>query len=221
MEFIFMLTQADRTVANCLEVLDEIAPLGLSAVGFKDVGVAPAIVRQLNERIRALGAKSYLEVVATSAEAMLHSARMAVEIGVDHLLGGTMVAETLDILRGTAIGYYPFPGVPVGHPTRLGGDAALIEAQTRAFIAQGCAGVDLLAYRATHAKPPALVRAARRGCGTAGRLICAGDVDSKARIKALRAAGADGFTVGSAAFAGRFAPARGLAAQLKEILSCV
>jgi hypothetical protein len=188
MEFIFMLIQADRTVANSLEVLDEIAPLGLNAVGFKDAGVAPAIVRRLNERIRALGAKSYLDVVATSAKAMLHSARMAVEIGVDHLLGG---------------------------------DAALIEAQMRAFIAQGGAGVDLLAYRATHAEPLALVRAARRGCGTAGRLMCAGDVDSKARIKALRAARADGFTLGSAAFTGRFAPAQGLAAQLKEILSCV
>ena len=41
LDFIFMLTRADRTVDDCLEVLEEVAGLGLSHIGFKDVGVAP------------------------------------------------------------------------------------------------------------------------------------------------------------------------------------
>lgn len=216
-----MLTRQDRTVPECLQALAEIAPLGLRHIGFKDIGADTETLRRLHAGIKALGAVSYLEVVATSPEAALHSARIGVELGVDRLLGGTMVAETLEILRGTAVEYYPFPGLPMGHPTKLGGDAARVEADTARFIAQGCAGVDLLAYRATEAEPLDLVRAARKGCGR-GRLICAGSVDSPARIAALREAGADGFTIGSAAFEGSFAPgAGGLTAQLQEILACV
>ncbi len=216
-----MLTRQDRTVENCLAVLEEIAPLGLTHIGFKDVGVDAQTLQLLNARIRELGAVSYLEVVATSPQAALNSARMGVAIGVDRLLGGTQVAETLAILAGSKVAYYPFPGTPAGHPTLLGGDAALIESHCTAFIAQGCAGVDLLAYRATDANPLDLVHAARRGCG-AKTLICAGGVDSPARIAALAQAGADAFTVGSAAFEQHFAPgAGGLVAQLREIIACV
>jgi len=222
LDFIFMLTRQDRTVETCLAVLAEIAPLGLKHIGFKDVGADLTTLHALNAGIKAQGAVSYLEVVATSTDAALHSARMGAALGVDRLLGGTQVADTLNILAGTGIEYYPFPGIPVGHPTVLGGDAGLIETQTRSFMSRGCAGVDLLAYRATEAEPIDLVRAARRGCGETGRLICAGAVDSPARIAALAEAGADAFTVGSAAFDGSFAPgAGGLLAQLREIMSCV
>jgi hypothetical protein len=220
MDFIFMLTQADRTVANCLAVLDEIAPRGLRHIGFKDVGVAPAVLRTLHARIKALGAVSYLEVVTTSRDEALASARLAVELRVDRLLGGTLVAETLGILAGSGAEYFPFPGRPFGHPTRLGGDAAMIEAHTAAFMAMGCSGVDLLAYRATEAEPLALVRAAKRGVRD-GRLICAGGVDGPARIAALREAGCDAFTVGSAVFEGVFAPGEGVAAQLDVVMGCL
>jgi len=216
-----MLTRQDRTVPDCLDILGQIAPLGLKHIGFKDIGADEATLRTLNAGIKALGAQTYLEVVATSPEAALNSARIAASIGVDHLLGGTKISETLAILKGTGVKYYPFPGTPVGHPTQLGGDAAQIAAHTASFITQGCAGVDLLAYRALDADPLALVRAARAACGPA-KLICAGGVDCPDRITALRAAGADAFTIGSAAFDGTFAPGKsGLVAQLQEIRSCV
>jgi hypothetical protein len=220
MEFIFMLTRADRTVQHCLAVLDEVAPLGLRHIGFKDVGVDQAVLRALHAGIKALGATSYLEVVTNSREEAAASARMAVELGVDRLLGGTLVAETLAILRGTGVEYYPFVGRPFGHPTQLGGDADMVAAQAAACMDMGCAGVDLLAYRAMEAAPLDLVRAARRGLG-AGRLICAGGVDGPARIAALRAAGCDAFTVGSAVFDGVFSARPGVAAQLRDVLGCL
>jgi hypothetical protein len=90
----------------------------------------------------------------------------------------------------------------------------------RRFREMGCAGVDLLAYRATEADPIALVKAAREGLGADGALICAGSVDSPARIQALKAAGADAFTIGSAAFDGSFSPRKGrLTSQLQDILA--
>ncbi|MDE8344738.1 MAG: hypothetical protein POH28_00985 [Acidocella sp.] len=219
MDFIFMLTNQDQTIPDCLDTLSLVAPLGLRHVGFKDIGVDAATMQALTRRIKAQGAMSYLEVVATSSGAMRASAHMGVALGVDCLLGGTLVSETLAILRGTGIEYYPFPGIPVGHPTQLDGDDALIEAHSAAFVSQGCAGVDLLAYRARTADPLALTRAARRGCADHGRLICAGGVDSRARINALAAAGADAFTIGSAVFNGSFAPhAGGVLEQLRVIL---
>jgi hypothetical protein len=222
MDFIFMLTRQDQTVSDCLAVMAEIEPVGLRHIGFKDVGAELETLAALNRRIKENGATSYMEVVATSAEAALNSARIALRIGVDRLLGGTQVKETLKILQGSGIAYYPFPGRPVGHPTRLGGTPEQVEADAREFIALGCAGVDLLAYRATEAEPIDLVKAARGGLGAKGTLICAGAVDSAARIAALRDAGCDAFTIGSAAFDGSFSPRKGsLRSQLEDILSCV
>ena len=214
-----MLTHQDRTVPDCLAILEEAAPLGLRHIGVKDIGVDEDTVYRLHTRIKELGAVSYLEVVATSPEAALHSAQIGKAVGVDRLLGGTQVTETLEILAGSKVEYYPFPGTPVGHPTRLRGGAAQVEAHCATFAALGCAGADLLAYRAIEAEPLALVRAARNGL-KAKTLICAGGVDSPARIAALRGAGTDGFTVGSAAFNGVFAPGEPLTAQLKAILAC-
>ena len=212
-----MLTRSDQTVSDCLEVLDEIRPLGLTHVGFKDVGVAPDVLAELDRRIKASGATSYMEVVSTSREACLRSARVARDIGVDRLLGGTDALEVLAILAGSRVQYLPFPGRPFDHPTKLAGSAAQIEADARRFRALGCAGVDLLAYRATEDDPLELVRAARRG--TDGHLLVAGSVHGPDQIRALAAAGADAFTIGSAAFDGSFAPRMGaLRSQLRAVL---
>jgi len=220
MDFIFMLTRDDATVPDCLSVMDEIASLGLAHIGFKDIGADADTLHALNRRIKAAGATSYLEVVATTNEAALQSARMAVEIGVDRLLGGKQVRETLRILADTDIEYFPFPGKPVGHPTALGGSPWDVEQDCQNYAAMGCAGVDLLAYRATEAAPLDLVRAARRGLGPDKRLICAGGVDSLARVAALREAGCDAFTIGSAAFALAFSAAPDLPGQIRDILAC-
>ena len=217
MDFVFMLTRSDQTVGDCLEVLEEIRPVGLAHIGFKDVGVPPETLRALVRGIRAQGATTYMEVVSTSTEACLQSARIARDIGVQRLLGGTQVDEVLAILAGSATTYHPFPGKPVGHPTKLGGSPADVEADCRRFAAKGCAGVDLLAYRATEADPLELVRAARRG--TPGYLLVAGSVATPAQIAALAAAGAAAFTIGSAAFDGSFSPLLGsLRSQLRAIL---
>ncbi|HQT39665.1 MAG TPA: hypothetical protein PK231_09585 [Acidocella sp.] len=220
MNFIFMLTRDDRTIPNCLDIIEQITPLNLRHIGFKDIGADLETLRTLNQKIQASGAASYLEVVATSPEAALNSARMAVEIGVNRLLGGTMVAETLEILHGGNITYYPFPGTPTGHPTKLGGTPAQIHAHTSDFLTQGCAGVDLLAYRATEAEPVALIEAARKALGDK-TLIVAGDINSPERITAVRDAGADAFTIGSAAFNLSFCPATTLTGQLQAIMACV
>ncbi|MBA3541034.1 MAG: hypothetical protein H0T79_15595 [Deltaproteobacteria bacterium] len=217
MDFVFMLTRSDQTVSDCLDVLDDIAPVGLTHLGFKDVGVSPAVLGELCRRIKAMGAVSYMEVVSTSREACLRSAQVARDIGVERLLGGTQVEEVLAIVKGSATQYLPFPGRPFDHPTKLAGSAVDVEADCRRFQALGCAGVDLLAYRATEADPIELVRAARRGMD--GYLLVAGSVARVDQIRALAAAGANAFTIGSAAFDGSFSPLVGsLRSQLRAIV---
>ena len=217
-DFIFMFTRDDRTVADCLETFESIRAVGVKHLGFKDVGVDRDTLRELNRRIKESGATSYLEVVSTAPEDCLASSRAAVEIGVDRLMGGTEVPEILELLGGSGIEYLPFPGRPEGHPTRLGGSPETVAEDCRRFEAQGCAGADLLAYRATEADPLDLVRAARAACD--GYLVAAGGVDSPDRVKALAEAGADAFTIGTAAFDGSFSPRKGLlASQLEDILA--
>src|SRR5690349_5539074 len=100
MDFVFMLTKSDRTVEDAMEVLEEIRPLGLRHIGFKDVGIAPDHAAAVQRRIKEMGAQSYLEVVSTSTEACIKSAKVARDIGFDYLLGGTQVDEILPLLAG-------------------------------------------------------------------------------------------------------------------------
>lgn len=215
-----MLTRDDRTIDDALAVLDEAVAVGLRHIGFKDVGATPATLRALTKRIGEAGATSYMEVVSTSRDTALHSAAIAAEIGIDRLLGGTEVDATLRILDGTGIDYFPFPGFPQGHPTKLGGTAPDVAAQCSTFLKQGCRGVDLLAYRATQADPLDLVRAARSALGDRGELIVAGSVNTFLRIAALRDAGVDAFTIGSAIFDGSLSPQAGtLRARLEAVIA--
>lgn len=217
-DFIFMLTRHDRTIEDCLQTFDSIKDIGLKHVGFKDIGVDAETLRELNKRIKASGATSYMEVVSTTSESCLTSARTAIEIGVDRLLGGTEVKAIQALLAGSGIEYLPFPGRPEGHPTKLGGDPKTVADDCRSFQEQGCAGADLLAYRAIEADPLDLVRAARGAMD--GYLVVAGSVDSPDRIHALDEAGADAFTIGSAVFDGSFSKNKGLiTSQLRDVLA--
>ncbi|MFO1323669.1 MAG: 4-hydroxythreonine-4-phosphate dehydrogenase [Burkholderiales bacterium] len=218
MDFIFMLTRHDRTVEDALVLVDAVCDLGVRHVGFKDIGVSDATMRELVAAIARRGGTTYLEVVSTTPDAVVRSLATGRALGVDCILGGNdldAAARTLGDLRG----YYPFPGRPIGHPTKLEGSAALVAAHCARALAAGCGGVDLLAYRATQAEPLDLVRAARAAL-PGGRLIVAGSVTTREQIEALGEAGVDAFTIGSAVFDGAFSPAKGaLRPQIEDILA--
>jgi len=215
-----MLTRNDATVENALDLVETARELGLRHIGFKDVGAEAPMLSRLTAAIRAAGASPWMEVVATTREAELRSIALGRDLGVDRLMGGVHVEDALRLLEGSATRYLPFAGKPSGHPTQLGGSAAEVEAQCRAFAAVGCAGVDILAYRATEAEPLDLVAACRRGFGEKGVVVAAGSVNGAERIASVRAAGADAFTIGTAAIEGSYAPGSGpLRAQLEAVLA--
>jgi len=205
-DFIFMLTRQDRTVPDAAERLELALGVGLRHIGFKDVGLPFAALRGLNRTIQAAGARSYLEVVSTSREAEIASVRAALDLGVDELMGGTHVDDVLPLLAGSRIRYRPFPGRVAGHPSVLDGEAADIVASARALAARpGVDGLDLLAWRSRH-DGAVLTRAV---CAAVAKpVIVAGSIATPEQVHAVRAAGAAGFTIGSAAMDGLF-PAEG------------
>ena len=56
MDFVFMLTRDDATVADALDIVEAVRPLALKHIGFKDIGLAPETLRGLTDAIRAAGA---------------------------------------------------------------------------------------------------------------------------------------------------------------------
>jgi hypothetical protein len=217
MDFILMLTRNDRTVEDAGCIVDAACEIGVRHVGFKDVGVAPSTMRDVVDRVHRHGGTCYLEVVSTTSEAVERSLEAGRSLGVDRVLGGTDLDAAGRILGGLAR-YFPFPGRPIGHPTRLGGTPELIAQHCREAQRRGCGGVDLLAYRATEAEPLDLVHAARDALPGA-TLIVAGSVHCAQQIRDLARAGVDAFTIGSAVFDGSFSPSKGaLRGQLLDIL---
>ncbi len=217
LRFIFMLTRNDRTVPDAAAHLDTALALGVRHVGFKDVGLPVAQLRALNARIHQAGATSYLEVVSLDRDSEVLSARAAVEIGVDILLGGTRVEDVLPVLAGSGIGYYPFPGRITGHPSVLEGTIPEIAESARQMAARdGVDGLDLLAYRSDQ-DVPQLIAAVARAAGKP--VIVAGSIADRDRIAATRDAGAAGFTIGTAALDGLYPAADpDLPSQLSAIV---
>lgn len=218
-EFIFMLTHSDRTVPDARAVYEEVRSTGLRYVGFKDIGLPIAELRQLADAIRADGREVMLEVVSEDKDDELRSIRAALEIGVDWLLGGTHPDEALEILAGHPVRYCPFPGRVIGHPSLLRGTIEEIAGDAAALTARpGVHGLDLLAYR-YDGDVEALTTAVN--ARSRGPVIAAGSVDSLERIGALAAIGVWGFTIGGAIFDGRFDGAPSVAAQVETVLAAI
>jgi hypothetical protein len=214
-EFIFMLTRDDKTLPDALEVFRRVASVGVRHVGCKDIGLPEEQLAEFLDEARASGASTYLEVVSMTPEDELRSAQTAVRVRPDYLIGGTQVQDVQKIIAGSGMQYFPYIGQIVDHPCLLRGTIDEICADARRVEAMGVDGINLLAYR-YDGDVPALVRAVSET--TSLRLICAGSVDSVARIEELASLGVWSFTVGTAALDGRFVPGGDLAAQLEAIL---
>jgi len=212
MEFALFFTRNDQTVSNCLELFSGFKDTGVRHFGFKDVGVNRATLQSLADQIHAAGATSYMEVVSPSAEACLRSAEVAAELGVKRLLGGTQVDEILALLAGTQTQFFPAPGRPVGHPVRLEGSLSQIVDDCKRFMDKGCAGVDLLAFRSADTNPLDLVAAAREVVAPGG-LIVSGSIGTRERVREIREAGVDLFTVGNAVLDCTYVPDEGSAVE--------
>jgi hypothetical protein len=218
--FIFMATRDDVTLSDARAYIEAAQALGVVNLGFKDVGLPRQALRELALAIRAGGGRSFLEVVSLDRDSELASAAAAADFGVDWLLGGVRADEVAPIARAAGVRYAPFPGEIAGHPSALVGARDEIVVSARALSAiDGVDGLDLLAYRSA-VDPPDLIRAVTAAVDKP--VIVAGSIDAPERVRAAVSGGAAGFTVGTAAIAGVYAPGgRDFAAQIRAVLRTV
>ena len=213
--FIFMLTRNDLTIPGARDLGPVIAASGVRHAGAKDIGLPEAELAALFADLRAAGCTKYLEVVSETPSAMVESARAALAIGPDYLIGGTAVAETRQVIAGTTIRYFPYIGRVVGHPCLLRGTIEEIVVDGRRVEASGADGINLLAYR-YDGDVEGLVGALLEAVSIP--VICAGSIDSAVRIVAMRRLGVWGFTIGTAVLDGAIVPGGTLADQLGRVL---
>lgn len=216
--FIFMLTHHDSTVADALEVYGQTRGTGLRYIGFKDIGADTATLSSVTRAAHDDGLEVMLEVVSTTREDEVRSLQAAAEIGVDWVLGGSHPDAGVEILAARPARYCPFPGEITGHPSVLGGSQSQILQHTRELTAMsGVDGVDLLAYRHPSIDPVELTRAVV--AASAGPVIVAGSIATPRQICDIADAGAWGFTIGGAIFDGQLSGTPSVRDQIKAVLA--
>ena len=220
-DFIFMLTRNDQTIPDAMECLETAIASGITHIGFKNVGLPVEELKKLASRIRESGATVYLEVVSLDAESEVKSSKAALEFGIDRLMGGTHPELVLPIIRDKKIGYYPFVGKIVNHPSILTGTQEdIVSSAVSLASMDGVTGLDLLAYRWTEKNVEGMIEAVCKALDKP--VIVAGSIGSPERIKAVANAGVAGFTIGTAALTGKFPVETGeLSIQLKSIANAV
>lgn len=213
-ELIVMLTHHDQTVPNALALFAALQDAPIQHWGFKDVGLPPAQMKTLVRQMQAAGKTTYLEVVSLSEAEGLAGAHLAVEAGFDVLMGTVYFPSIRAYLHDKPIRYYPFPGHVYGHPSILDGTIDAIADHARTLAAEGVAGLDLLTYRYTGDAPRLLQTVV---AATALPVVSAGSIASYARIAEVWAAGAWGFTIGSAFFEQKFVPGGSFADNVRAV----
>lgn len=215
-EFIFMLTQQDRTVANAIEVLHAVKNTGLKHVGFKDIGVDALTQRELVEIAHGAGLTVHLEVVGETLADEMSATEAGLAAGVDWILGGKRAEPMSNLIGDSGVKFAPFAGSVVGHPSELRGAPDTIVAHAQSLVDSGAAGVDLLAFR--HKGEDPLFLAASVANAIDKPLIVAGSVASIGQVLGLREAGAWGYTIGGAIFDGRLPGEKDVVAQVRTAL---
>lgn len=213
--FVFMLTRDDRTVPEARGLIPEIRASGVRHVGAKDIGLPVTELQVLFGDLRNAGFTTYLEVVADSSEAMLKSAQNALDLRPDYVVGGTEVEGMAGLLAGSGIKFFPYVGRVVDHPSLLRGTIAEIVANAQSVEAAGVDGINLLAYR-YDGEVISLIEAVTRAVHIP--VLCAGSIDSEARVRVIHRLGVWGFTAGTAVLNRAFVPGSSVGSQLRRVL---
>jgi len=215
-----MLTKDDVTIPNALEVVDEIMDTNLRYIGFKDPqegGLSPDKYKPLMAKLRETDMEIFIEVVSESEELNLRSAKLAVDLGVDFVCGGTFIDSSMQAIAGTDIGFFPYIGEIVGHPCVLEGTIKGMVEEGKMVKKKGIAGINLLAYRREPASEvPLLIQEVQKAVGLP--LIIAGSINSFERIDKMKELGVWTFTIGGAIQDGIFVPGGTIKENINAVL---
>jgi NAD(P)H-dependent flavin oxidoreductase YrpB (nitropropane dioxygenase family) len=214
-EFILMLTRDDITVANALELLDDVLRTDVRHVGFKDIGLSMSEMAELVKRLHDARRQVHLEVVSLDEAAEKRSAAVGLELGVDYVIGGIRWRTLAPLFAGSQTHYFPYVGTVTGHPARLTGSAAEIVADALE-CAPAVDGINLLAYR--HRELDGAELAAQVVRDTTVPVIAAGSIRTLSQIAAISRAGVWAFTIGGAVLNLEMIPGASISEQIRAAL---
>jgi putative N-acetylmannosamine-6-phosphate epimerase len=219
-DLIYMLTKDDVTIPNALEVVDDIMDTDLRYIGFKDPqegGLPVDKYKPLMKKLRETNMEIMIEVVSESEELNQRSAKLAVDLGVDYLIGGTFIDSSMEAIKGTDIGFFPYIGEIVGHPCVLEGSIEAMVEEGKMVKTKGIAGINLLAYRREPvSEVPLLIQEVQKAVGLP--LIIAGSINSFERIKKMKELDVWTFTIGGAIQDGIFVPGGTIKENINAVL---
>lgn len=200
-ELIVMLTHNDRTVLEAQKIFEECKDSKAKFWGFKEEPLPIEEMKALYTYMKECGKTTFLEVVAYTEEECIKGAQIAVECGVDVLMG-TMYADSInDYCKAHQLKYMPFVGEITGRPSVLEGTIEGMIEEANRLLEKGVYGFDLLGYRYT-GDPMELNK---KFVSAVQAPIClAGSVNSYQRLDEVRDAAPWTFTIGGAFFENKF-----------------
>ncbi|MCM1153696.1 MAG: hypothetical protein NC328_08605 [Muribaculum sp.] len=198
---VVMLTYNDFTVDNAEEIFEECKDSKAAYWGMKECPLPLDRMKALYSRMKECGKTTLLEVVCYDEASGLKGARVAVECGVDILMGTMFFSSIAALCKAHNIKYMPFVGDIEGRPSVLRGEVEGIVKRAGEVLAAGADGIDILGYRYT-GDPFQLNRALVSGCE--GNVCIAGSIDSYRRLEEVKRTRPWGFTIGSAFFNKKF-----------------
>ncbi len=207
-KLILMFTLNDVTVENAEDYFEQVKDLPVDYFGFKEVGLSQEKMASLNDKIHKAGFESCLEVVEYDEDKIATSAKLAVDLGFDFLMGTVYYPSIWNIIGKGAnkkIKYFPFFGKVYGRPTILDGTVDEIIEDGKRIQAEGVDGFDILLYRY---KYPDKINELISGIlsNITVPIVSAGSINSFERLDETIAQGVWGFTIGGAFFEKKFVP---------------
>lgn len=200
-ELIVMLTYNDQTVLDAASIFQACKDSKATYWGFKDKPLPITEMKALYKQMKACGKTTFLEVVEYSEADGLAGAQLAIECGVDILMG-TIYADSIhELCKQHNLKYMPFVGQIAERPSVLTGTIDGMIAEAKTYLDKGVYGIDLLGYRYT-GDPIALNQAL---VSQLDAPVClAGSVDSYQRLDEVKTTNPRFFTIGSAFFDAKF-----------------
>ncbi|HBW37376.1 hypothetical protein [Desulfosporosinus sp. BICA1-9] len=214
MKLIVMLTHNDVTVANAKEVFESCTDLPVCHWGFKNIGLPVEEMKDLAKAIKAAGKVTHMEIVSYTEEECLAGAKLAIECGIDYLLGTKYFPSVAQFLKNSSTKYFPFCGDVWGSPSILGNSIEEIIEDAKRLEGLGVDGIDLLAYRFFGNSAELITQFSR---SVKIPLVIAGSINSFDRLNFVNQIQPWGFTIGSALFTHQFMNA----ASFRKNLICV
>jgi phosphoribosylformimino-5-aminoimidazole carboxamide ribonucleotide (ProFAR) isomerase len=219
---IFMPTWYDVTIYNVIDVFEEVKDSGIKHFGFKDIGPEESVYEELVKRCQKHGMTIYLEIVKSTLQEHLDSVKMGVRLGVDHIIGGKpeFAEQSLKLLKGTNIKYWPYVGKVIGHPCKLFGKIEEIIEQAKKLEEMGVDGLNVLSYRYEEGRAEDLVKAVKESVSIP--IIATGWINTFEKIRKMTELGVWGITVGGTSILARkLVPGGSISDQLKAVLAVV